>query len=269
MLASAPGSTGKNMPVCFSASFSAVRVMPGCTTARKFSGWMLSTRFIRETSRLSTGPCSGTGTSDPSRLVPAPKGITATCCSRHHASAARTSSTDSAKATASGGRTSGKFSSRPCASSTDALSLTFSSPSSALSVATADVVVMRALPVSQISGGVRSSRGWTLRALLEPHWPSLHGQLGQLLLSAFDFCRPSMSARSNGLRQKELGSSEYGLLLVKGSVANDRVLLRLEEHHVSYAAEVSASSLWRNVRPTALRVLREHMFKVDRIFIVG
>ena len=52
MLASAPGSMGKNRPVSLMASLSCLRVMPGCTVTVRSSALMLSTRFMRLTSML-------------------------------------------------------------------------------------------------------------------------------------------------------------------------------------------------------------------------
>jgi len=55
---------------------------------------------MRERSKLTAGPW---GSNWPSRLVPAPKGMTPTRCSAAHRTTHRTSSSDSAKTTARGG----------------------------------------------------------------------------------------------------------------------------------------------------------------------
>jgi hypothetical protein len=75
MDASAPGSIGKNSPVPRNASFSALRVMPGCTVAVRSSASSDTTAFMRDTSML-TPPC--TARRCPSTDEPAPKGIIGT-----------------------------------------------------------------------------------------------------------------------------------------------------------------------------------------------
>jgi hypothetical protein len=69
MLASAPGSMGKNRPVSLMASLSCLRVMPGCTVTVRSSASMDSTRFMRFTSMLMP-PC--TASRWPSSDEPAP-----------------------------------------------------------------------------------------------------------------------------------------------------------------------------------------------------
>src|SRR5574343_37208 len=114
MLASAPGSMGKNRPVDLISSLSCLRVTPGCTVTVRSSGLTESTRFMRETSRLMP-PC--TASKWPSSEEPTPNGITGTLCCAHSLTASATSCVHSANTTAAGGGTVVKAdSSRPCCS---------------------------------------------------------------------------------------------------------------------------------------------------------
>jgi len=115
MEASAPGSMGKNRPWSFTASFSALRVTPGCTVTVRSSALMASTRFMRLTSRLMP-PC--TASRWPSSEEPTPKGITGTRCWAARATVSATSCVLSANTTAAGGGTLNTDSSRPCCSRT-------------------------------------------------------------------------------------------------------------------------------------------------------
>src|ERR1051326_8051065 len=132
-VASAPGSTGKNRPVCLMYSFSCLRVTPACTTASRSSSCTASTLFIRDRS-IDTPPCSARMC--PSREVPTPNGIIGTRWRRQMSTTSRTSSVVSTNNTASG-RAYGKYdSSLPWCSRT-AAEVETRSPSSALSSASA------------------------------------------------------------------------------------------------------------------------------------
>ena len=98
-VASAPGSTGKKSPNWPAAAFSAERGTPACTSACRSSARTSRIRVIRVRSRL-IPPRSGIVF--PSRLVPAPNGVTAIPRSFAKRSTAATSSVVSAKTTASG-----------------------------------------------------------------------------------------------------------------------------------------------------------------------
>ncbi|OQC07717.1 MAG: hypothetical protein BWX79_01833 [Alphaproteobacteria bacterium ADurb.Bin100] len=115
MLASAPGSMGKNRPVSLMLSLSCLRVMPGCTVTVRSSAFTLSTRFMRFTSMLMP-PC--TASRWPSSEEPAAYGMTGTLCCAARRTASCTSCVLSAKTTAAGGGAWMEPSSRPCCSRT-------------------------------------------------------------------------------------------------------------------------------------------------------
>ena len=90
-VASAPGSTGKKSPYSPAARSSAVRVTPAWTVALRSSGAISTIRFSRERSRLMP---PRVGITWPSRLEPAPNGVTATLRSLAIAMTRETSSVE-------------------------------------------------------------------------------------------------------------------------------------------------------------------------------
>ena len=116
IVASAPGSIGKNKPVLLISSFSCLRVTPACTVTVKSSALIDKTLFMRLTSMLMP-PC--TASRWPSSEEPTPKGMTGTWYCAANATASATSCVFSANTTATGGGTAVKAdSSRPCCSRT-------------------------------------------------------------------------------------------------------------------------------------------------------
>jgi hypothetical protein len=81
------GSTGKNSPCGFSASFSAPRVMPGWTVAR----WAVGSTATTSRRYFVQSITSARFTVCPHWLVPPPRGSTGIPSSRQSASAASTS----------------------------------------------------------------------------------------------------------------------------------------------------------------------------------
>lgn len=99
IVASAPGSMKKQMPVPESAWLSCMRVIPACIVPSMSSGLTRSRRFIRVMS-MHTPPLNAA--TWPSTEVPAPKDTTGTRWAAHSVTISRTSSFVSGNATPSG-----------------------------------------------------------------------------------------------------------------------------------------------------------------------